>query len=106
MAEPPVSCDETARYFDGEVAVEREAAVLAHLAGCARCQAELGDLAGLDVSLRQAPATATARPRRGRSPLVALVAVGALAAAAAAVVWVWPRGGERDVAPLTLAPAG
>lgn len=39
MAEPPVSCDETARYFDGEVAVEREAAVLAHLAGCARCQA-------------------------------------------------------------------
>lgn len=105
MAEPPVSCDETARYFDGEVAVEREAAVLAHLAGCARCQAELGDLAGLDVSLRQAPATATARPRRGRSPLVALVAVGALAAAAAAVVWVWPRGGERDVAPLTLALA-
>ncbi|MBE7447541.1 MAG: zf-HC2 domain-containing protein [Kofleriaceae bacterium] len=89
MAEPPVSCDETARYFDGEVAVAREAAVLEHLAGCARCQAELGDLAGIDVALRQAPAAATAPPpRRGRAPLVALVAVGARAAAAAAAVWV------------------
>ena len=104
MAEPPVSCDETARYFDGEVAVEREAAVLEHLAGCPRCQTELGDLSGIDVSLRQAPAAATARPARRRPSLVALVAVGALAAAAVVVVLVWPRG-DRGAAPLTLALA-
>ncbi|MBZ0232769.1 MAG: zf-HC2 domain-containing protein, partial [Deltaproteobacteria bacterium] len=49
----PDPCAVTARYFDGELAPADEAAAIEHLAGCARCQAELGDLAGIDVALRR-----------------------------------------------------
>ncbi|TMQ25368.1 MAG: zf-HC2 domain-containing protein, partial [Deltaproteobacteria bacterium] len=43
-------CERTALYFDGELAPDDEAAALAHLAGCASCQAELGDWIGLEVA--------------------------------------------------------
>ena len=36
-------CDRTPLYFDGELSPGDEPAVLDHLAGCTRCQAELGD---------------------------------------------------------------
>lgn len=41
----------TARYFDGELEGAEEQAALEHLAGCAQCQAELGDFMGLEVAL-------------------------------------------------------
>jgi len=107
-------CAATARYFDGE-AGDDEAAALAHLATCARCQRELGDLIGFEVALgRRAGAPALAevvpgpsvvgRPRPRRWP--ARVAIGAAAAAAlAAAAWmVWPRRGAAPAPALALAP--
>jgi hypothetical protein len=101
-----------AQYFDGELAPEREAEALAHLASCPACQRELGDLIGLHVALergaasqdgegsaavhvaeplpaRPAPADSDdelsrRRARRRRVLAGALV----LAAAAAAAVWI------------------
>jgi cellulose synthase operon protein C len=43
----------TARYFDGELSSAEEEQALEHLAGCAQCQAELGDLVGIEVALQR-----------------------------------------------------
>ena len=45
--------DLVARYVDGELSGEEEAIALTHLAGCAQCQTELGDLIGFEVALQR-----------------------------------------------------
>ena len=42
--------DLTQRYYDGDLAVDEEAAALGHLAACARCQAELAEWMALDAA--------------------------------------------------------
>lgn len=118
MTEPAHDlCELTARYFDGEAGAD-EARALDHLATCARCQHELGDLMGVEVALARseaaaaapvartepAPATGAARPSSRRWWL----AGGALAAAAAAVVVVTLRrdgGSPSAPAPAAIALA-
>jgi hypothetical protein len=68
----------TSAYFDGALAEADEAAAVAHLAGCAECQAFLRDAATFDAVISQAPV----RARRWWP----LAAVG-VAAAAAVAVW-------------------
>ncbi|MEO7733670.1 MAG: zf-HC2 domain-containing protein, partial [Kofleriaceae bacterium] len=84
-------CERTAAYFDGELAVSDEAPALAHLAGCAACQAELGDFMGLDVALSRPrlPASVAATPRAARSRWPWLVGAVAVATAIAAVIALW-----------------
>lgn len=52
----------TARYFDGELDAADEGRALDHLAGCARCQAELGDFMGMDVALGRPALAVGSRP--------------------------------------------
>ncbi|MBK9032790.1 MAG: CHAT domain-containing protein [Myxococcales bacterium] len=97
-------CALTARYFDGEAGGD-EARALDHLATCARCQAELGDLIGLDVALgRGAAAAATAPTARGDRRRWWLGGAAA-AVVAAAVLIVVLRPSPRPAAPPTLALA-
>ncbi len=57
----PVELHElTARYFDGELEAADEAVALEHLASCAQCQAELGDLVGIETALQRPAAAALA----------------------------------------------
>lgn len=62
-----------ARYFDGELDAEEEVLALDHLASCAACQAELGDLVGLEVALQrpseaaEAGASGVARVTEGKA---------------------------------------
>jgi len=88
--------DPISLYLDGELPPEDEPAVLAHLSTCARCQAELGDLIGLDAALSNIrPALRSSTPRRRWSWLA-----GTLAAAAAVATVVLGRGmGHRGGAP-------
>lgn len=93
MSEPrdPERCARTARYFDGELPPEAEADALAHLATCASCQAELGDLMGLEVATTRGAADKAAPPAPARAAarrtwLIAGVGATALAAAAAVAV--------------------
>jgi cellulose synthase operon protein C len=81
MSEPDVDLHAlTARYFDGELSEAEEATALAHLASCARCQAELGDFVGLEVALQRPEARdgakdgatfAVGSQRAGASPAAA-----------------------------------
>ncbi len=66
MSEPTLDLHAlTARYFDGELSASEEEQALEHLAQCAQCQAELGDLVGLEVALQRKPeATLGAAPWR------------------------------------------
>ena len=82
----------TSAYFDGALPIGEEAEALAHLETCAECQAFLRDAATFDAVLSQAPARATASPRRWRWP-VTVGAVGVAAPAAAS------RCGSRCRAP-------
>ncbi len=96
---------QVARYFDGELRPDQEAAALRHLATCTRCQHELGDLVGLDTVLagkaamapaasivtRPAPRAASGRWRR------AVPLVGVALAAAAGVLLVGRVGREPAV---------
>ncbi|MEZ4363468.1 MAG: CHAT domain-containing protein [Kofleriaceae bacterium] len=61
----------TSRYFDGELEEAEHAAALEHLASCAQCQEELGDLVGLEVALRHPQRQAAApqlAPEASSSP--------------------------------------
>jgi hypothetical protein len=83
----------TSAYFDGALPVGEEAEALVHLERCAECQAFLRDAATFDAVLSQAPARATAVPRRWRWP----IAAGTVGVAAAAAVALWialPRSPE------------
>ena len=108
MAHPlPDPCAVTARYFDGELAPADEAAAIEHLAGCARCQAELGDLAGIDVALRRervAEKVSPAPPARRRGGLVVIGGLAVAAAAAVIAIVVWPRTSTTPPVTLALAP--
>ncbi|MEZ4404707.1 MAG: hypothetical protein R3B06_32105 [Kofleriaceae bacterium] len=93
-----------ARHFDGELSDADSARALDHLTVCAQCQAELGDLVGLEVALGREAPHADVRPA-GRSPIAAgrrrrwvapVALVGALAAAAGVVAVV--RGGSAGKA--------
>lgn len=81
--------ERTSAYFDGALEASEEAAAVQHLAGCAECQALLGDAVALHAALSDAPRVVPARTRSRRWPLVA-IATTALAAASVALV-VWPR---------------
>jgi hypothetical protein len=64
-------CERTALYFDGELPAEDEEAVLSHLAGCAACQAEIGDWMGIEVALSRGanqPAAVAAAPPPAEVP--------------------------------------
>ncbi len=108
-------------YFDGELPAEEHDAVLAHLAGCADCQTELGDAVGLEAALA-VPARAAPRAHgRGdarvadivpitsarRSRRTAVIVAFGLVAAAAVALLVWrmrPTHGDAPVgSPLALA---
>lgn len=100
-------CEHLARttaYFDGALPEAEQAAALEHLAGCAECQAALGDAVVLDAVVSTAPraaAPAAAPASRGWLRTVALV--GGLAAAAAVAYVVWPRpGGQAQQVALEL----
>lgn len=73
----------TSAYFDGALVEADEAAAVAHLAGCAECQAFLRDAATFDAVISQAPA----RARRWWP----LAGVGVAAAAAVAIWLAVPR---------------
>jgi anti-sigma factor (TIGR02949 family) len=45
-------CDLLTAYLDGEVTPEEKANIEAHLAGCPRCQSELGSLSAVQNDLR------------------------------------------------------
>ncbi|MBK7071765.1 MAG: CHAT domain-containing protein [Myxococcales bacterium] len=124
--------DLTQRYYDGDLAVDEEAAALRHLAGCAACQAELAEWMAIDAAAGApgdaAPAVATPpidvpqasdapppaidapRPPAPVIPLAprrrrAWIAAPVIAAAAALVLWWATRPGPRAAAPPTLALA-
>jgi cellulose synthase operon protein C len=94
-------CERTALYLDGELPPGEEAAALSHLAGCAQCQAELGDWVGLQTALSRsrsgrAPALGSGRHERiaapharrpGRRRWVGVTAAAVMAFAAAVVLW-------------------
>jgi cellulose synthase operon protein C len=82
----------TSAYFDGALPNAEEAEALAHLEGCAECQALLRDAVTFDAVISQAPARSRAQSRR-RWPF-ALAAIGG-AAAAAAALWIALSPGPR-----------
>jgi hypothetical protein len=87
----PEYIDRLVDLSDGELTAGDRAAVLAHLARCAGCRAELHRLDASLAQLRQAivPAAAVASDaRRGAKYSTALVAAGALAAAIALIIGV------------------
>jgi cellulose synthase operon protein C len=111
----------TAQYFDGELDGAQEQRALDHLASCAQCQRELGDLMGFEVALQRRPVAAVVaspvaaipsldheRARRaGRSRWLAPVAFTAALAAVAALILLL-RGGRPGDPPslgLALAPS-
>ena len=55
-------CERTSLYFDGELPPAEEPAVLDHLAGCARCQAELGDWIGIATAVSRSRTAAADAP--------------------------------------------
>jgi len=92
-------CERTTAYLDGELPDAEHAAVIAHLATCARCQADAADFVGLEVAMSSGRAAAMPAPRRR---WVWLAAGAALAVAAViAIVTLRPRG--RGAAPIALA---
>lgn len=106
------------QYFDGELAIGDEQDVLAHLAECKICQAELEDVIGIHVAAatqrtsehlpgqREGDVVAmAAAPRRSRRRAYAIAGSAVLAAAVVLVV-VWPRDrrSPHDVDALVLAP--
>lgn len=92
-------CEHLARttaYFDGALPEAEQAAALEHLAGCAECQAVLGDAVVLDAIASSAqPAAAVGAPATPRRWMRAAVLAGGLAAAAAVAYVVWPRPGHN-----------
>ncbi len=89
-------CEHLARttaYFDGALPEAEQAAALEHLAGCAECQAVLGDAVVLDAvtaPAAHAPAATTAHVT-SRRWLRSVAMIGGLVAAAAVAFVVWPR---------------
>ncbi len=92
-------CEHLARttaYFDGALPEAEQPAALEHLAGCAECQAVLGDAVVLDAVASSTPrAAATVAPVASRAWLRTVALVGGLAAAAAVAYVVWPRHGAE-----------
>ncbi|TMQ02596.1 MAG: zf-HC2 domain-containing protein, partial [Deltaproteobacteria bacterium] len=96
-------CDRTPLYFDGELSPGDEPAVLDHLAGCTRCQAELGDWMGIEVALSRSRAAAGVTEARTRRRVRWSIGAGVAAAAAAAAIAVLVLRGQPAPSPIALA---
>ena len=65
MSEIPATClaydEELSALIDGELSVEREAEVRAHLDACARCRSQVEELCNVDLTLASAESSILGR---------------------------------------------